>query len=1299
MLPTQVVIYPSLFQAWQPSTSPDHPSPEGSSDYIELPSVSSYQALEQHEAFLAIQTQFLADIHKLRQLAHNFVNQQYDNGIDFFHDRLKAPPEHLQNYLLPIYRDTRFQIHQLVMALENHQHASTDQQAYIASQLHDCLSDIDRCLAGVHSRFAVSFINFAADQAGLAGKLFQVRQQLFHECIASFLFVQQRKGLLDIPSAMAVHWFNSLHNLYCDALALLPIADPGAPTRMSDGIIARFLAAVDLSVNACTILRKFSDQWADLLSTTLHDLGIAAWETDTIPPSEMTADRTVTLDSKLFKPVNHLLQTTGEKALDLWNVVEENGDGSYRLDRYREKILAWMSIHFCGPAATVFAAIPGATGGQPCLYIGTISKLFFWVFAHSRSLCAGQPCTYDTDNHTTLTLAHLTTLDFATWPENISHALLTQAMEQTDNVEDIAAFFLHRDISAQLKITPQQMVQALSSQLNRKLAHHRGDFQKRLCRCICNRLAGQTLVSSRALHWLMDTPLLESVLSAMHNQKGLDIRPLTQHLATWHISGFTQNNLNTLLTSTDCKRLFWQALELSQDQTLSGLMLTGHCDQLCLGLNGGNINLLAFFAGKGTLPALNYLLTFPVTNVNREDPRTGMLPLACAAQYGNVDCLKALLAVKGILVNLKNPEGRTPLHFAVDGGATDCVKALLRAEGIQVNARTHSGWTAVDLAARHGHAQCLEALLESSASRVNDKNSHGYPPISSAAREGHADCIKVLLGVEGILVNIETDGGWTPLLCAIISGHTECVRVLLTSASIEANSVASAGTSPLCCAARYDRADCIEALLEKKMGIDVNLRDRDEFSPLDHSALGHAECIRALLAAPDCRVNDRNPDGNTPLCSAAENGYEACVRALLSAETIQVNATTDTGWTAFDLAVKNDHPECLKALLATGCIDINRKNPDNFTALATAAIWGHTACVKVLVNTDGIDINLKSEGWTPLHLAAKHGNLECLTALLASDGIVVNSEVQPGWTALSLADRYRHAGCVRALLARYIDPNTQPHCSVPLHYAARFGDADWVRTLTTTNNELVNARDFQDCTPLHYAAIAGHAQCIEALLATGVCHVNLENPNGYTALSTAACLGHTACIRVLLSADCIDANLKDRHDRTPLDYAACKGHADCVRILLDVPGIAVNVENNDWMTPLLYAATYGRSACVEALLRADSIEVNKRNTIGWTPLCAANRFGHSNCVKALLEANDIDVNAGTGRGCTPLHFAAGNGHTDCLKLLLDIDGIGVNLKTDLGDTPLDLAFESGHTECIQALTTAGGIQAREQPPE
>ena len=165
-----------------------------------------------------------------------------------------------------------------------------------------------------------------ASRGGLDGKLFNVRSELFEQFIQSFLLELQRERLVDIPPDMEVHWSHSLHNLFCEPLGLAHIVDTSAPTNLGDDLTQRFLAAAPLSVNACTILRKLSSGWSDQLSATLQKLGVQAWETDVIAPFELTSERTGTLESTLFKPVNHLLQTSAEQSLDLRAVIEETGE-------------------------------------------------------------------------------------------------------------------------------------------------------------------------------------------------------------------------------------------------------------------------------------------------------------------------------------------------------------------------------------------------------------------------------------------------------------------------------------------------------------------------------------------------------------------------------------------------------------------------------------------------------------------------------------------------------------------------------------------------------------------------------------------------------------------------------------------------------------------------------------------------------------------------------------------------------------------------------------------------------------
>ena len=137
MLSAPNIAAPSqLFRPWQPDAHA--PIESQLSDYIELPTVQSYEQLAETRVFPEIQNQFLSDIRQLQELARHFVNDEYDGMIDAFHSSLETPPEDLREHLLPLYRETRFHIHQLIKQLEDQLNAATDEHNYCASLLHNC---------------------------------------------------------------------------------------------------------------------------------------------------------------------------------------------------------------------------------------------------------------------------------------------------------------------------------------------------------------------------------------------------------------------------------------------------------------------------------------------------------------------------------------------------------------------------------------------------------------------------------------------------------------------------------------------------------------------------------------------------------------------------------------------------------------------------------------------------------------------------------------------------------------------------------------------------------------------------------------------------------------------------------------------------------------------------------------------------------------------------------------------------------------------------------------------------------
>ena len=141
----------SLYQSFTTvtdSTTQDVNLSTGNNDYIELPDVTNYQELEMNPAFPEIKQRFLDDINNLKRLAFVFVNNQYDSKIATFYDKLSFPDIDNNDILLLLYRDTRFQIHKMVMILDNQEMTDDNTKAHIASILHECLNDIDMCFTG-----------------------------------------------------------------------------------------------------------------------------------------------------------------------------------------------------------------------------------------------------------------------------------------------------------------------------------------------------------------------------------------------------------------------------------------------------------------------------------------------------------------------------------------------------------------------------------------------------------------------------------------------------------------------------------------------------------------------------------------------------------------------------------------------------------------------------------------------------------------------------------------------------------------------------------------------------------------------------------------------------------------------------------------------------------------------------------------------------------------------------------------------------------------------------------------------
>lgn len=126
---------------------------------------------------------------------------------------------------------------------------------------------------------------------------------------------------------------------------------------------------------------------------------------------------------------------------------------------------------------------------------------------------------------------------------------------------------------------------------------------------------------------------------------------------------------------------------------------------------------------------------------------------------------------------------------------------------------------------------------------------------------------------------------------------------------------------------------------------------------------------QVLLQAPGLRVNDANPQGETPLMLACIKGQLDLVRELLSLGA-RIN---QPGWAPLHYAASADAPHSLAIaqLLLDEHAYIDAESPNGSTPLMLAAQYGSQAMVELLLNA-GADVQLRNQlGLTAVDFARR----------------------------------------------------------------------------------------------------------------------------------------------------------------------------------------------------------------------------------------------------------------------------------------------------------------------------------------
>ena len=122
-------------------------------------------------------------------------------------------------------------------------------------------------------------------------------------------------------------------------------------------------------------------------------------------------------------------------------------------------------------------------------------------------------------------------------------------------------------------------------------------------------------------------------------------------------------------------------------------------------------------------------------------------------------------------------------------------------------------------------------------------------------------------------------------------------------------------------AARRGKVDAVKMILRDNPTLDVNWRNPEEnqSTALRQACADGQDPIAAiLLAHPDIDVNLKNRDGYTPLYSATYCGRTACVRLLLKDPRVMPNEPNALGFLPVHRAVFYRHDDIIKWWIASG---------------------------------------------------------------------------------------------------------------------------------------------------------------------------------------------------------------------------------------------------------------------------------------------------------------------------------------------------------------------------------------------
>lgn len=454
----------------------------------------------------------------------------------------------------------------------------------------------------------------------------------------------------------------------------------------------------------------------------------------------------------------------------------------------------------------------------------------------------------------------------------------------------------------------------------------------------------------------------------------------------------------------------------------------------------------------------------------------------------------------------------------------------------------------------------------------------------------------------------------------------------------------------------------------------------------------------------NCKVGD----DEHPLWFASRNGYGAIVQVLSEVEGFR-KYEDEVIAKAISLAASSGHQQVAMLLL-----EKNQARPNlHLTEIMnevfhTVVKLGQVDTTSIMLRSYGFAsaINIKTDGFTPLHVAAMADQLSIVRLLASEPGIDLDIQTDTdGSTALHLAASLGHEQVLIELLKEGADFGGKNSDGwSPFHMAVRKGDERIARTMLeykflrpgilpsrwpTADQLMMQDRGDGGFLALHCATEGGHLGLLQMMLSSEHADLEARTDNGLTILHLAVIFGHHAIVEFLLDSG---ADFTNRTvDGWPALHLAIGNNQLSVAVTLLQHHVSVR-ERGYWR--------YNTASLVDLnpLELSEDFSVPARSRPGEAAILLHNDTAsvqHSGGMETLSPSDQEILEAKSGNGSTALILAARLGHEELVDMLLYL-GANTRATDSNGCIPLDVAIIHRKFTVANTLLHADGYIAEEE---